>query len=109
MRERKEKLERENAEVLQAHAAAVQRLAEVQAWGSGRRSRSSLWWVLRGGAPVCQESGIVVVVAHAVVKERQYFPGGVSPSPDAHDLQGRHLGPLAHRLCRLILEDPAPR
>jgi hypothetical protein len=51
----------------------------------------------------------VVVVAHAVVKERQYFPGGVSPSPDAHDLQGRHLGPLAHRLCRLILEDPAPR
>jgi transposase len=46
LEEQKEKLEREIAEVLQAHAAAVQRLAEVPGLGPGRRSRSSLWWVL---------------------------------------------------------------
>jgi transposase len=121
LEEQKEKLEREIAEVLQAHAAAVQRLAEVP--GLGTRSAQQIIALVgpaAPGVPVCQESGIVVCpgeevsagqahstrspkgnrkmravlnqAAHAAVKMKgSICPGGLSPPPDAHDPQGRNL------------------
>jgi transposase len=94
MRERKEKLERENAEVLQAHAAAVQRLAEVP--GLGIRSAQQIIALVgpprwcsrlprvwhRGGSRACRGKGTAVFSRFRRLLMRMTYKGAIwAPLP----------------------------